>query len=188
MSETMPKTEPRAAAAPAPEDARRKTGLYLGLAGGVILLDQLTKFVVERTMIPYRPTEVLGEFFRLTFIYNRGAAFGLNVGEWSRVFFIVLAAVAVIVLGVMYRNTPWADRMRLVAIASVSGGAVGNLIDRVRSSRGVVDFFDFGIPAYRWPVFNIADIAVTCGALLLAVSLWREEKAMERELGTDDAA
>jgi len=71
--------------------------------------------------------------------------------------------------------------MRLVAIPLVTGGAIGNLIDRVRSSRGVIDFFDFGFGTMRWPVFNVADIGVTVGALMLAVSLWREEQQMEKK-------
>jgi signal peptidase II len=62
-----------------------------------------------------------------------------------------------------------------LALGLVAGGAVGNLIDRVRSPRGVVDFLDVGVGALRWPTFNIADIAVSCGAIALAVSLWRED-------------
>ena len=164
------------------DEARRKLTLYLGTVGGVIVLDQITKFIAERSLRLYDPVPVLGDFFRLTYIFNRGAAFGLNLGGASRWVFMALAAVAVVVLWIMYRSTPWTDRWRLVAIASVTGGAVGNLIDRVRSSRGVVDFLDFGVGEVRWPVFNVADIAVTCGALLLAFSLWREEKKIEQEL------
>ena len=178
--------EPNAAFGMA-EESGRKMSLYLGWVGGIIVIDQITKLIVERNMRPYDPIPVLGDFFRLTFIYNRGAAFGLHLGEWSRFIFMGLAVAAVVVLFVMYRNTPWSDRLRLLAIASVTGGAIGNVIDRVRSSRGVVDFLDMDFPdlwmgEFRWPVFNVADIAVTCGALLLAVSLWREERQVEKEL------
>ena len=72
--------------------------------------------------------------------------------------------------------------LRAGAPSSVTGGAIGNVVDRVRSSRGVIDFLDFGVGEYRWPVFNVADIAVTVGALLLAFSLWREEQKQEQEL------
>jgi signal peptidase II len=166
----------------------RKAALYVGLVGTILVVDQVTKFMVERSMRLYDPIPVLGDVFRLTFIYNRGAAFGLHVGEWSRWIFMGLAAVAVIVLFVMYRGTAWSDKLRLIAIASVTGGAIGNLIDRVRSSRGVVDFLDVGLGAegWRWPVFNVADIAVTCGAIALAVSLWREEQQMEKELDVEE--
>ena len=190
MTESVMTESMRGARALSQADAeRRKLGLYLGTVGGVILLDQVTKFVVERSLQLYNPVPVLGDVFRLTYIFNRGAAFGLNLGQSSRWIFMGLAAVAVVVLWLMYRGTPWGDKLRLIAIASVTGGAIGNLIDRVRSSRGVVDFLDFGVGDVRWPVFNVADIAVTVGALMLAFSLWREEKKIEHELDpTADAA
>ncbi len=162
------------------DEARRKMALYLGLVIGWVVLDQVTKIIVQRTLRLYDPVPVIGDFFRLTYIYNRGAAFGLHLGDWSRIAFSILPVAAAVLLYLMYRTTPWADRMRLVAIPLVTGGAIGNLIDRVRSSRGVIDFFDFGIGTMRWPVFNVADIGVTVGALMLAVSLWREEQQMEK--------
>src|SRR5258705_2211813 len=73
----------------------------------------------------------------------------------------------------MSRSAPVGDRFRQLALGLVAGGAAGNLIDRIRSARGVVDFLDVGIGAYRWPTFNVADIAVSCGAIALAISLWR---------------
>ncbi len=186
MSDTAV-TESRPAPVASGDESARKTTFYVSVVGGVIFVDQLTKFIVERGMRPYEPVPVLGDVFRLTFIYNRGAAFGLHLGEWSRFIFMGLAAAAVVILFMMYRNTPWTDRMRLLAIAAVTGGAIGNVIDRVRSSRGVVDFLDFDFPdlwmgEFRWPVFNVADIAVTLGALMLAASLWREERKLETEL------
>lgn len=162
---------------PDPEPSEGKKALiYGGLVGGIVALDVLTKYIVQNTLVLYRPVPVWGDVFRLTYIYNRGAAFGLHVGGYSRYVFMVLTVVAVVVLFFWYRSTPARDRLRLFAIAAVTGGAIGNLIDRVRSDRGVVDFLDFGIGNVRWPVFNVADIAVTTGALLLALSLWREEQ------------
>jgi signal peptidase II len=152
-----------------------KLGLYLGAVGGIVALDLITKLMAQRMLPPYRPVPVLGDFFRLTYIYNPGAAFGLHLGDASRFIFLGLALVAVVILFLMYRSTPVQDRLRLWAITLVTGGAIGNVVDRIRSPRGVVDFFDFGIGDLRWPVFNIADIAVTCGAILLAISLWRED-------------
>ncbi|HEU4560557.1 MAG TPA: signal peptidase II [Longimicrobium sp.] len=173
----------------------RKAVLYLAVVFGVIALDQFTKALatggfpgITPGLRPYSPVEVWGDFFRLTFIYNTGAAFGLHLGESSRWVFMGLAAIAVVVLGVMFRGTPWSDRTRLFAIASVTGGAIGNVIDRIRSSRGVIDFLDFGVGDVRWPVFNVADIAVTVGALLLAYSLWREEQKQEQELDAAEPA
>ena len=163
------------------DEARRKTALYLGLVIGWVVLDQVTKIIVQRTLRLYDPVPVIGDFFRLTYIYNRGAAFGLHLGEWSRVAFSILPVAAAALLYLMYRSTPWTDKMRLIAIPLVTGGAIGNLIDRIRSSRGVIDFFDFGFGTVRWPVFNVADIGVTVGAVMLAISLWREEQQLEKE-------
>ena len=160
-----------------------KLALYAVLVGSIVALDAVTKYVVQQTLVLYHPVPVLGDFFRLTYIYNPGAAFGLHLGDYSRYIFLVLTVVAVVVLFVWYRSTPAVDRLRLIAIASVTGGAIGNLIDRIRSHRGVVDFLDVGVGAVRWPVFNVADIAVTTGAILLAISLWKEEQRLEADAG-----
>lgn len=167
--------------APPADEMQRKMTLYAVVVLGWIAIDQATKLIAQATLRLYDPVPVIGDFFRLTYIYNPGAAFGLHLGPWSRIAFSVLALGASVLLFLMYRSTPWSDRMRLVAIGMVTGGALGNLIDRLRSSRGVIDFFDFGLGDMRWPVFNVADIGVTVGALLLAVSLWREEQRLEKE-------
>jgi signal peptidase II len=157
-----------------------KTTMYVSMVLVVLVLDLVTKLIVQQTLPPYRPVPVLGEFFRLTYIYNPGAAFGLHLGGASRFIFLGLALIAVVVLFFMYRSTPESDTLRRVSISLVTGGALGNVVDRIRSPRGVVDFFDFGIGTLRWPVFNIADIAVTTGAILLAISLWREDADQRR--------
>lgn len=158
-----------------------KLAIYAGLVGCIVGLDAVTKYVVQQSLVLYHPVPVLGDFFRLTYIYNPGAAFGLHLGSYSRYIFLALTIVAVVVLFLWYRSTPADDRLRLVAIAAVTGGAIGNLVDRIRSHRGVVDFLDVGVGAVRWPVFNVADIAVTTGAVLLAISLWKEEQRLEAD-------
>lgn len=151
---------------------------YLAIAGAVVLLDQFTKLLaVDRLSPAYVPHPVLGEWFRLTLVYNPGAAFGLHLGPWSRWIFMVLTVVAVTVMWRLYRQSPADARWRTWALALVTGGALGNLVDRVRSTRGVVDFLDVGVGAWRWPTFNIADIGVSCGAVILAIVLWREDAA-----------
>ena len=82
-------------------------------------------------------------------------------------------------LSKLYRMTAPGDRLRVVALGLVCGGAVGNLIDRVRSPIGVVDFLDIGFRDWRWPTFNVADMAVSIGAFLLAWALWGEEDVTE---------
>lgn len=162
--------------APAVVTARDR--LYAGVMGGVLLLDQVTKFLVQRTLVLHDPVPLWDPYVRLTYIHNPGAAFGLHVGPWSRWVFLALAVVAVVVLWRLYRATPREDRVRRWAAALVSAGAVGNLIDRLRSPLGVVDFLDVGLnERWRWPVFNVADVAVSVGAVLLAWSLWREPRS-----------
>lgn len=156
--------------------ASSKAGLFLGIVGGVVGVDLATKLMVQRSFYVYQQVEVIGEYLRLTFIYNPGAAFGIHLGPYSRLIFLVLTVVALAALGAMYWATPVRDRVRLMAISLICGGAIGNLIDRIRSPRGVVDFLDVGIGDLRWPVFNVADVAVTTGAIVLALVLWREEQ------------
>lgn len=165
------------------EETGRGTAPFLTLGAAVLALDIATKALVERTLVPYQPVPVLGDVFRLTYIHNPGAAFGLNFGAFSRPVFLALTLVALVVLWLWYRATPATDRLRHWALALVASGAIGNLIDRVRSHRGVVDFLDVGIGGWRWPIFNVADIAVTTGAFLLAISLWREEQEADRARG-----
>lgn len=157
------------------DEGGAKWMIYGGLSLFLIVVDQISKYIVQNSLPPYQPVEVIGDVFRLTFIYNPGAAFGLHVGDLSRYVFLALTVACVVVLFVWFRSTPSTDRLRLLAIALVTAGAIGNFIDRVRSARGVIDFLDVGLGTLRWPVFNVADIGVTIGALLLAFSLWREE-------------
>lgn len=156
-----------------------KALLFFGVLAGVLLLDVSTKLAIERSMHLYQQIDIIGSYVRLTYIHNPGAAFGISVGEFSRQIFMLLSAVALCALLAMYWFTPSADRLRLAAIALICGGAVGNLIDRLRSQHGVVDFVDVGIGTTRWPVFNVADVAVTTGAIILALSLWKEEHNSE---------
>jgi signal peptidase II len=153
-----------------------KAALLLAILGGVLALDISTKLLVQQNFHLYQQVDLIGEYVRLTYIYNPGAAFGIQVGRYSREIFLVLSLVALVALLAMYWYTPASDRVRLMAIALICGGAIGNLIDRIRSEAGVVDFIDVGVGATRWPVFNIADMAVTTGAIILALSLWREEQ------------
>jgi len=142
----------------------------------IVALDLLTKLIAVRALPPYLGVPLLGDAFQLRLVYNSGAAFGLNVGDHSRWIFMVLSVVAIVVLISMLRTTRPGDWLRLYALAAICAGAFGNLIDRIRSARGVVDFLDVGVGNVRWPTFNVADMAVTCGAVALALSLWGEGK------------
>jgi signal peptidase II len=158
-----------------------KTTLFAGVLGGVLLLDIATKLFIQRTFHLYQQVDVIGDYVRLTYIHNPGAAFGIGLGQYSRYIFLFLSLMALAALFAMYWVTPAKDRIRLTSIALICGGALGNLLDRIRSSAGVVDFLDVGFGNLRWPVFNVADVAVTTGAVFLALSLWKEEQQAERE-------
>ena len=150
---------------------------FLGIAAVVVVLDAFTKMLaVDRLTPAYLPHAMWGEWVRLTLVYNQGAAFGLHLGAYSRWIFMTLTVVALVVMWRLYRRSPGDATWRTWALALVSGGATGNLIDRVRNARGVVDFLDVGVGAWRWPTFNVADIAVSSGAIILAVVLWNEEE------------
>ncbi len=156
-----------------PSAAERR--LFALTAAVVIVLDLVTKAAAEAHLTRVTGVSVFGDWFQLRLVYNQGAAFGLHLGPFSRWFFLGFAILAVFVLNALSRSAMPGDRFRQVACGLVTGGAVGNLLDRIRSARGVVDFIDIGLASYRWPTFNVADIAVTCGALALALSFWRED-------------
>lgn len=166
-------------------DARRP--LFWSLLLGVVVLDLITKQLAV-AMLGRVPVYLVGQWLSLRLVYNPGAAFGIHVGAYSRWVFTGLALVALIVLGAMVRQTKPGQTFRLVALALVCGGAVGNLLDRLRSARGVVDFIDVWIGSFHWPTFNVADMAVSCGAVALALVLWNEGRDRERATRRADAA
>jgi signal peptidase II len=147
----------------------------------VVATDVVTKALAVTSFGPLQrvPHEVFGEYVRFTLVYNPGAAFGLHVGEYSRWVFLVLTIGALLILGRLYVSSSSGDRPRIVSLALVCGGAIGNLIDRIRHERGVVDFLDVGVGDARWPTFNVADMAVSIGAFLLAIVLWAEDRPAE---------
>jgi signal peptidase II len=147
--------------------------LFWSVGLAVVALDFVTKRLAV-AFLSHRSVPLVGDWFSLQLVYNPGAAFGLHVGQYSRGVFMLLALAALVVLGSMVRQTAPDQKARLVALALVCGGAVGNLIDRVRSARGVVDFIDVWIGPFHWPTFNVADMAVSCGAVALALILWLE--------------
>ena len=152
--------------------------LFWPILLAVVASDVVTKWLAVETLQPIAiPREVIGEYVRFTLVYNPGAAFGLNVGDHSRWVFTALTIGALLILGKLYLSTQRGDRTRVLALALVCGGALGNLIDRLRHKSGVVDFLDLGFGDARWPTFNIADMAVSSGAFLLAIVLWAEDRA-----------
>lgn len=145
------------------------------------MADLVSKLLAERLLAPrYVPHRIIGDAVRFTLAYNPGAAFSMSLGAYSRLIFGGFALVALFVLWRLYRMTGTGaragDSTRIVALGLAWGGAAGNLIDRFRSPLGVVDFIDIGYRDTRFWTFNVADSAVTVGALALAWSLSREDR------------
>ncbi len=153
-------------------------GARLALAALLVMLDQASKLAVLRLLEPYQALAVLPGF-NLTLVFNRGASFSFlsAAGGWQRWLFSGIALVAAAVLVVLLRRTPRSDRLTGFGLALVLGGAVGNLIDRLRLGH-VVDFLDVYYRAWHFPAFNIADSAITIGAALLVAGMWRQERAV----------
>ncbi len=149
----------------------RKARIFWPVLGTWLLADCTTKDLAETHLVPHVSEPVLGETLRWTLAYNTGAATGISVGSYSRPFFSIAALVAVGLLANLYRRTDSRATMTLLALGLVMAGALGNLYDRLRSTRGVVDFIDIGVGSWRFWIFNVADIGVFCGAILLAWQL-----------------
>ena len=158
--------------------SRSNAALFWPVLLVTLVLDVVTKAIAERTLMRGIPHEVLGNTLQLKLVYNPGAAFGLDLGPNSRWIFAVLTVVALLILGRLYRVTRAGDVARVAALALVCAGALGNLVDRVRSVFGVVDFIDVGVGATRFWVFNVADVGVSLGALLLAYATWRRREEL----------
>ena len=137
-----------------------------------IALDVWTKRWALDTLQPHETVYAWGRILKLTLSFNQGAAFGLNLGGASRLVFIAFSCVVLVWLGLVYRRTSRGEVSRHVGIALVCAGAVGNLIDRIASSRGVTDFlgpYDLGF--MLWPIFNVADCYVVVGIAFLLLSM-----------------
>jgi len=137
----------------------------------IVVADVITKALAVYSLFPQRmPHELLGAAVRLTLVYNPGAAFGLHLGAYSRWIFMALTAGALFILGRLYRSTRDGDLLRTLAIALVCGGALGNLIDRIRFHY-VLDYVDVSWRGWHFWAFNIADASITIGAILVFLDL-----------------
>ena len=156
-----------------PSSASAKTIAFWPTIGLIATSDFITKRLAESQLTLHVPHDVAGGFVRMTLTYNTGAALNLSLGHFSRVALSVLAAIMLVVLYRMYRAAAGSDAWQALALGLVAGGALGNLLDRIRSARGVVDFIDIGTPGWRFWTFNVADSGVLVGAVLLALILLR---------------
>ncbi len=148
----------------------------------VVLLDFVSKDLAVAHLTPMHvPHPILGDVVRFTLAYNPGAAFGMHLGPASRWIFGGLSIVIVTVLLRATTDLTRLSRWAATGVPIVVGGAIGNLLDRVRQREGVVDFIDIGIGDVRFWTFNVADTAVTVGAICLILALWQVERAQMAE-------
>jgi signal peptidase II len=151
---------------------------WLGISGLVLVLDQLTKIAVRSTFSLHEMVE-LTPFFNMVLVYNSGAAFSLfaDAAGWQRELFIAIAVIAALWISWLLRKHS-DETLFCVALSLILGGAIGNVIDRVRLG-AVVDFLDFHAFGYHWPAFNVADAAISCGAALLIWDAMRTKRPQE---------
>jgi signal peptidase II len=148
---------------------KRFVWLFVGLTGAILVLDQVAKALVSAALRLHESRPIIPGFLSLTLVHNTGAAFGILAGESSplrTVFFLVVSVVAMgVVLWLLWRLRP-EQKVEAVALSLIFGGALGNVIDRIRFGK-VIDFIDVFYRSYHWPAFNVADAAISVGVFLL---------------------
>ncbi len=150
---------------------RRKTLILVTLGTFILLADQATKYLATATLTKYASITVIPSFFHFTLVENRGAAFGIfgQLPDPARSYvFAVVSIVAFILLFYIYRSQPESRWIVPIAVTMIGGGAVGNIVDRIRLGY-VIDFLDFQFGSYHWPTFNIADSCITIGVIILLI-------------------
>ena len=176
---------------------RKRSIIIYSIIAAIVILDQVTKYLVKSYMSLYDSTSLIGDFLRFTYIENPGMAFGIQFqNKFWFTFLSIIAAIIVIFYLFRMPNERFIFRFSL---AMILGGAIGNLIDRLAYGRVVdfidVEFFDISLPSFsflfvnfpgyymtRWPVFNIADSAVTCGMILLTWMVFTQKTHLNEEV------
>ncbi len=160
------------------ERSKRNTLLRIWPAFAVIFLDQISKLAVMNGLRVHESVPIISGLFNLVHVRNRGMAFGfLNRPDLELGFYFLVGAslVAIVFLLYLIFHMRQEDGLSVLPLYLILGGAVGNLIDRLRY-REVIDFLDFYIGPYHWPAFNVADSAITVGACLIAINIFIRHK------------
>ncbi|HXE97513.1 MAG TPA: signal peptidase II [Dongiaceae bacterium] len=145
-----------------------------------ITIDQITKIAIDRSMKLFDSIPISENFFHITYVRNKGAAFSfLSSASWRLPFFIAVSIVAALVILIAFRKLCDYQRLAQVSLAMIFSGAVGNLIDRVRLGE-VIDFLDAHWYRHHWPAFNVADSLICVGVFLLAIDMILEEKRLKK--------
>jgi len=167
-----------------PQAERRYLRLVL-VAGLTVVIDQLSKAIIQEALPLAQTVQVIPGLFSITHIRNTGGAFGLLAGRASTfrtVFFLGVSGLSVVILCYLYAGMAPGNRWASTALCLICGGALGNLVDRVRLGE-VVDFLDFYVGPYHWPAFNLADCAISVGVAILVLHLlWGKSELSHRPL------
>ncbi len=153
-----------------------KYRMTVSISSAVLALDQVTKFLIEKTMSLHESIELIPNFIHITYLRNTGAAFGFLAGGRSAlrmVFFILISAVAIGCISYLLKTLRPQQKTMIVSLSLILGGALGNLADRLRMGE-VIDFIDLHWYHVHWPAFNVADSAISIGVILLFIQLLRK--------------
>jgi len=148
-----------------------------GWLAAIVILDQLTKFIVDRSMPLHHSIPIIDGFFNLTYVRNTGAAFGIFSGSaelFRRPFLIVMSILASLFIVTMMKRLAETETGLITGLSFILGGAIGNLIDRVFYGE-VIDFLDVYWRDYHWPAFNVADSFITIGVGIMLFFLYKHE-------------
>lgn len=145
----------------------------------IIILDQITKVIISIRLEPGKGISVIRDYVALSYVTNPGGAFGI-LSKWGtepvwRGIFIAFSLIIIVLLVIFLKNIPRSNYWPRIGLGLILGGAIGNLIDRLRIGE-VIDFIDLGVGAYRWPAFNLADTCICLGVGMLAYHLYRGQK------------
>ncbi|MCI0531220.1 MAG: signal peptidase II [candidate division Zixibacteria bacterium] len=176
----------------------RRNTLFIAIAVLLVALDQISKAIISHYFLPGQSAPVVGDFFRLTYILNPGGVFGSRLG--GSFFYSIVSVVAIIFTLIFFAKTDPRQNLVKLGLAVILAGALGNIIDRIRLGK-VIDFLDFNIPDLnfpslnlglfklpgfyldRWPIFNLADSAITVGAILIFAQILISRKKAGPQIG-----
>lgn len=163
------------------------------LTAGIIALDQITKLLVILFMPLYKSITIIGDFIRLRHVRNTAIAFGVGgnlPAEVKQIIFLALPIIVIVFLIIFIIKTKELNNLQRWTLCAIVGGGIGNIIDRIIRSRGVVDFIDvkfFGIfGLQRWPTFNVADSTIVVGIIILLISMIAHELTLRKKGGSHE--
>jgi signal peptidase II len=158
---------------------KKNSFIIFAVSPVILILDQLTKIYIDRTMQLYQSVPVIDGFFSITYLRNKGAAFSfLADASWRLPFFILVSLIAVAAIMVAFFKLREDQHFAALSLTLILSGAIGNLVDRLRMGE-VIDFLDVFWKNHHWPAFNVADSAICVGVAMLALDMFLEERRMK---------